>query len=140
MMFVLILGILILSFNMDSLADAAIGFVVTFITLRLFNFVFNSILLCAQNSATVVKILARVTLVIIYIGSHAGSIMVTLEMVDDDFMAWTGAFFIGFVLEVVVWELLVICWQHRAVGALRKSEKPMMGRAVSSALRKAYVN
>jgi hypothetical protein len=107
---------------MDSAVDAVVGFVATFIIVRLCNFVFNNVLLCASKAATGVKVLTLVLLLILYLGAHGICIFVTLEMIDSDFIGWTIAFFGAYIIDLIVWELIVTFWQLSAVKKLRESK------------------
>jgi hypothetical protein len=79
--------------------------------LRLSNQIFYRLLLAAQRIGGGGRIGIIILLAIIYILCHVAAVLVTLEMEDSDFTAWTVAFFVSILVDLIVWELVVTIWQ-----------------------------
>lgn len=60
-------------------------------------------------------------------------------MVNTDFIAWTVAFFVCYVLDVFVWELLVTAFQFMTIKNLKEKKKAVGEKLASPALKNVYL-
>lgn len=95
----------------NTAAEAAVGYVICFIVLRISNFVFYKSLFHAQRVKGACRVIAIILLILLYLACHVSAVLVTLYMDEGDFTAWTIAFFVCIVVDLVVWELVVTAWQ-----------------------------
>lgn len=122
----------------NTAAEATVGYVICFFVLRIVNLLFYKTLLYAQRIKGAGRVLIVLVFVLLFIACHFAAVFVTLEMEESDFTAWTIAFFVTVVVDLLLWELIVTCWQMGAVRVLQSGKKPMCEWVVSSALRHKY--
>lgn len=108
----------------DTAAEAVVGYILSFIILRMANLFFYRLLFIGQERKGWRRMLIVISFIVIYIGLHVAGVFVTLEMTDFDYQAWTIAFFVCILVDLIVWELIVAKWQNWAIGIIKKGQKP----------------
>ena len=106
-----LVGLLTFGYDFGNTAlEATVGYIICFFVLRACNLIFYKTLLCAQRVKGAARVLIVVLFVLIYIGCHVAAVFVTLFMDDFDFQAWSIAFPVTLVVDLLLWELIVTCW------------------------------
>lgn len=135
-----VIGVLTYALDFGSTAgEAAVGYAICFIVLRISNFVFYKSLFHAQRFKGCCRIVTIVVLILLYLLCHVAAVLVTINMDEDDFTAWTIAFFVCIVIDLFIWELIVTAWQMAQVRNLQKGRKACCDWQVSIALKNYYV-
>lgn len=106
-----IIGVLVYALDFGStIGEAAVGYGLAFVTLRISNLFFYKLLMFGQVRGGWRRVLIVTSFIIIYLGLHVSGVFVTLLMKESDFTTWTIAFFVCVVVDLILWELIVTAW------------------------------
>lgn len=110
-----------------SAIDSLIAFAIGFVVVRAVNWILNILLTTATTKRGACFVATLIGTILFYLACHYGPVHVTMVMSDADFLAWTIAFFVAYLLDVILWEIIVSLWQYSAVKKLRAQSAPGCG-------------
>jgi hypothetical protein len=122
----------------DSWLDLFCAYVLGFFILRIMIFVLNKILLIGYKKPGCLRVLVLIIVLTFFVTCHWALIHAALIMETYDFLAWNVGFFVVFILDVIVWELVVNAWQTRQLRKINVGDTPMMKKLVSKACMTHY--